>query len=202
MEIRDARFVSSAARQADMPPPAFPEVAFAGRSNVGKSSLINALLERRKLVRTSNTPGATRALNLFRVELKDPDAVLDLVDLPGYGYARRSKKERRSWGKLIEDFLEQRVGLKAVVLIVDARRGFEEDDAQLVEFLEHLEVPVVLVATKLDKLPVSKRKPTVAALKTQAGGARVHGFSATTGDGRDALWRTLLRLCHLGETDG
>ena len=106
VEVRDARFLSAAMALGDLPPPAYAEIAFAGRSNVGKSSLINCLVARRKLVRTSRTPGCTRGINLFRVELGgDAPATLDLVDLPGYGYAKRSKQERRSWGPLIERFL-------------------------------------------------------------------------------------------------
>lgn len=192
MKIRDATFVAGATEYKALPAPAFPEIAFAGRSNVGKSSVINTLVQRRKLVRTSGTPGATRAINVFRVELMEPEAVLDLVDLPGYGWAQRSKKERRSWGKLIEAFLENRVGLRGVVVIADVRRGFEEDDLGLIEFLEHLRLVPILVATKTDKLPASKRKPALAALQRDVG-RRVYGFSGETGDGRDPLWKTLLR---------
>lgn len=197
MKIRDARFLASATHNDALPAPTFPEIAFAGRSNVGKSSLINALLQRKKLVRTSSTPGATRGVNVFRVELADPDAVLDLVDLPGYGWAKRSKKERKSWGGLIETFLQTRVGLKGVVVIVDVRRGFEEDDFELLEFLDHVHKTPILVATKLDKLPASKRKPALAQLSQQAG-RRVLGFSAETGDGRDPLSRVILKTAGIG----
>ena len=193
MKIRDARFLSSATNNDALPAPAFPEIAFAGRSNVGKSSLINALLERKKLVRTSSTPGATRGINVFRVELAEPEAVLDLVDLPGYGWAKRSKKERKSWGGLIETFLRTRVGLKGVVVIADIRRGFEDDDLELVEFLEHVERVPILVATKLDKLPASKRKPALATRARELG-RPVLGFSAETGEGRDRLWRRILQV--------
>ncbi len=196
MKIRDARFVAGATNNDALPAPTFPEIAFAGRSNVGKSSLINAVLGRKRLVRTSSTPGATRAINVFRVELAEPDAVLDLVDLPGYGWAKRSKKERRSWGALIERFLETRVGLEAVVVIVDVRRGFEEDDLELLEFLAHVGKQPILVATKLDKLPASKRKPALAALG-KAVGRRVLGFSAQTGEGAEALSRAILRAAHI-----
>jgi GTP-binding protein len=198
MKIRDARFLASASSNDSLPAPTFPEIAFAGRSNVGKSSLINGLLQRKKLVRTSNTPGATRAINVFRVELAEPDAVLDFVDLPGYGWAKRSKKERKSWGGLIDTFLRTRVGLRGVVVIADIRRGFEEDDFELLEFLEHAGQRAILVATKLDKLPASKRKPAVAAV-TRTAGTRVHGFSATTGEGREVLLTTILRAAGVGE---
>src|SRR5688572_13893742 len=159
IDIRDARFVASAVRTDQLPPPAFAEIAFAGRSNVGKSSLINELVVRRKLVRTSSKPGATRGLVLFRVDLAivrgesaPVKATLDLVDLPGYGFAKRSKAERRSWGPMIEGYLESRVGLRAVVVIVDVRRGVEDEDRQLVEYLDHLGRASILVATKLDKI--------------------------------------------------
>ena len=193
MKIRDARFISSATDNGALPAPAFPEIAFAGRSNVGKSSLINALLERKKLVRTSSTPGATRGINLFRVDLVEPEAVIDLVDLPGYGWAKRSKKERRSWGGLIETFLSTRVGLRGVVVIVDIRRGFEDDDLELIEFVEHVGRVPILVATKLDKLPASQRKPALATRTTEVGRA-IFGFSSETGDGRDRLWARLLQV--------
>jgi GTP-binding protein len=192
MKIRDARFVASAPSTEVLPAPAFAEVAFAGRSNVGKSTLINALLGRKKLVRTSSTPGATRTLNLFRVEIIEPEAVLDFVDLPGYGYAKRSKTERRSWGPLVEGFLASRAGLRAVVCIVDARRGFEEDDLGLLELVAREKHVALPVATKLDKLASSKRKPRIAEL-TRAVGRPVLGVSATAPDGIDALWRALLR---------
>ncbi|MCA9529547.1 MAG: YihA family ribosome biogenesis GTP-binding protein [Myxococcales bacterium] len=193
MDVLDARFVAAATAYDQLPAPMFAEVAFAGRSNVGKSSLINSLLARKKLVRTSSTPGCTRGIHVFRVLLRG-GAELDLVDLPGYGYAKRSKAERRAWGDLIERFLEARPGLRAVVVIVDVRRGLEDDDAQLIEYLDHLGQRVLVVATKLDKLPASQRKPRLAALRADIG-RPVFGYSAQTGDGRDKLSRALLRAC-------
>jgi len=188
-EIVDAIFIAAAPDVRDLPAPVFAEVAFAGKSNVGKSSLINALVGRRKLARTSNTPGRTRELVLFRVQLRD--GTFDLVDLPGYGYAKVSKSERRAWGPMIERFLQQRAGLRCVVLIVDVRRGLSDDDLQLLEFLATCDLPALLIATKLDKLPRSKFEPTLRALQRDAG-TKVLGFSAETGYGRDALLHTLL----------
>jgi GTP-binding protein len=193
MEILDASFLASSTDLARLPPPAYAEIAFAGRSNVGKSSLINSLLARKKLVRTSSKPGATRGINFFRVSLRG-GGHLDLVDLPGYGFAKRSKAERRSWGPLIEGFLETRAGLRAVVLIVDARRGLEDDDHELIEYLDSLELGVFLVATKIDKLPAHQRKLAVEGIKRDAG-RRVFPYSAESGEGREPLSRALLRAC-------
>lgn len=193
MEVLDAEFVAGATNLDQLPAPVFAEVAFAGRSNVGKSSLINSLVQRRKLVRTSSAPGCTRAINIFRVRIRTDhgDAHVDLVDLPGYGYARRSKAERRSWGPLIEGFLNERPGLRGAVVILDIRRGTQEDDLQLLAFLQSVGVTPIVVATKVDKVPASKRKPALAALGGQLG-CKVVGYSSVTGDGRDALWRRLL----------
>ena len=213
MQVLDAQFLASADREAALPAPAFTEVAFAGRSNVGKSSLINRLTGRRKLVRTSQTPGCTRGLALFRVRLRLPkthapepgeeavpgadEAHLDLIDLPGYGYAKRSKSERRSWGPMIEGFLEHRAGLRAVVVIVDVRRGPENDDLQLIEYLDHLGITSIVVATKTDKLPANQRKPALGKLKPRLGRVPL-GFSSATGDGSERLWGRILKATHIG----
>ncbi len=195
MDVLDAEFIAGATALAQLPAPTFAEVAFAGRSNVGKSSLINNLVLRKKLVRTSSAPGCTRAINIFRVRLRTDgeEAHLDLVDLPGYGYAQRSKAERKAWGPLIEGFLSERPGLRGAVVIIDIRRGVQDDDEQLLEFLESIGIAPILVATKLDKLPTSKRKPAIAKLRNQVG-RPVTPYSSITGDGRDALWKRLLQV--------
>ena len=202
MNVLDAEFVAGATALGQLPAPTFAEVAFAGRSNVGKSSLINNLVQRKKLVRTSSAPGCTRAINIFRVRLRtdDDEAHLDLVDLPGYGYAQRSKAERKSWGPLIEGFLSERPGLRGAVVIVDIRRGVQNDDLQLLEFLESVDVTPILVATKIDKLPSNKRKPAVAALKRELN-RPVVPYSAVTGDGRDALWKRVLSVSSIDRPD-
>jgi GTP-binding protein len=201
MDVLDAEFIAGATALGQLPAPTFAEVAFAGRSNVGKSSLINDLVRRKKLVRTSSAPGCTRAINIFRVRLRTDvgEAHIDLVDLPGYGYAQRSKAERRSWGPLIEGFLRERPGLRGAVVIIDIRRGVQEDDAQLLEFLESIDVTPILVATKIDKLPPSKRKPAIAKLRKQAG-RQVTPYSSVTGDGREALWERLLHVSSIERT--
>jgi len=195
VDVLDAEFIAGATALAQLPAPTFAEVAFAGRSNVGKSSLINNLVRRKKLVRTSSAPGCTRTINIFRVRLRTDgeEAHLDLVDLPGYGYAQRSKAERKAWGPLIEGFLSERPGLRGAVVIIDIRRGVQDDDNQLLEFLESIGVAPILVATKLDKLPASKRKPAIAKLRNQVGRS-VTPYSSITGDGRDALWKRLLQV--------
>jgi GTP-binding protein len=192
MKVVDARFVASARAPSEVPPPRFAEVAFAGRSNVGKSSLINRLLGRRNLVRVSNTPGCTRGVNVFRVRLED--AVVDFVDLPGYGYAKRSKKERASWGPLVEGFVRTRDNLRATVVIVDIRRGLQKEEEQLLQFLREAAVPPVVVATKLDKLPRNRRRTEL--LKLRRGvDYPVIGFSAVSGEGREELMETVLAKC-------
>jgi GTP-binding protein len=191
--VVSAEFVAGAPSVDKLPAPALAEIAFAGRSNVGKSSLMNALVQRKGLVRASNTPGRTRELNVFLAKTLDGLAV-HLVDLPGYGYAKVSKTEKKSWGPMMEGYLASRATLRAIVLIVDIRRGVEDDDRELFRYLdlarkvdENRKVSVIVVATKLDKLALAKQKPAVMAIK-KASKLPVLGFSAVTGTGRDELW--------------
>jgi GTP-binding protein len=144
---QECRFVSGAADYAGLPRDSLPEVAFAGRSNVGKSSLINALTGRKTLARTSNTPGRTRQINFF-----DLGGRLMLVDLPGYGYARAPKSEIRVWTKLIEDYLKGRVGLRRLCLLIDGRHGLKPVDDELMTLLDTAAVPYRIVLTKCDKV--------------------------------------------------
>ena len=184
LAIKQASFLLSVPDVRDLPAPTFAELVFSGKSNVGKSSLINALVGRQALARVSSTPGCTRGINLFRIEVGD--ALLHLVDLPGYGYAQRSKRERRAWGPMIEGYLRQRVGIRLVVVIVDVRRGLSEEDEQLLEFLDSLGHEALLVATKLDKLGKAQQKLALAALRRSTG-REVYGFSAVTRVGHGAL---------------
>lgn len=201
-----AEFVAGATLASQLPPPTRVEVAFAGRSNVGKSSLLNAMMQRRGLARTSSTPGCTRQLNVFDVRCADGLNV-GFVDLPGYGWAKRSKTERAEWQGMIEGYLLGRTGLRAVALLFDVRRGLEEEEEQLVDFLKQPRqvsdpkpIEVVLVATKIDKLTGAARKPAIEALKKTLG-VRPIGFSAVDGEGREALWARI-RYAVLGGKDG
>jgi GTP-binding protein len=198
MLIKSAEFVISAVRPQQYPAEELPEFAFAGRSNVGKSSLINTLVSRRKLVQTSSTPGKTRLINFFRVN----DALM-FVDLPGYGYARVSEEERLKWRPMIEKYLSSRENLKAVVLILDIRRTPNEEDAQLLNWLARREIAAVLVVTKTDKLSKTSQakqlKIIAGALETDPDELVL--FSAKSRQGRDVLWRTLVDLATAAPED-
>jgi GTP-binding protein len=186
VKVTAARFLGAAAAPGGGPPPNLPEVAVAGRSNVGKSSLLNALLGRRALARTSRTPGRTRQINFFLVNER-----FVLVDLPGYGFAVGSEAERRSWGPLVEGFLRERRTLRGVVLLVDVRRGIEADEGDLLAFLASVALPAAVVATKIDKLGRGAAQVSLEALQREVGALPVVPFSARTGEGRDALWRVV-----------
>jgi len=194
--ILDAHFTAQASAPDQLPPPVHVEIAFAGRSNVGKSSLLNRLMNRRNLARTSSTPGCTRGITFFEVALKDGPR-LTLVDLPGYGYAQRSKQERIGWGHLIDDYITGRPGLLAVALLVDARRGVEEDDLGLLELLTKgrpakLQPKPVLIATKLDKVPRAQRVSLIQ--KSARPGLTAVGFSTELAETTIDVWRALLRV--------
>ena len=168
-----------------------PEIAFSGRSNVGKSSLLNKLVRRKALARVSATPGKSREINFFRVN----DA-FHLVDLPGYGYARVSKTAREGWRPLIEGFLTTSQHLRGVVQLVDARHAPSGDDLRMMEFLGSLGVPTIVVATKVDKLSKAERGARLAALAAQLGveDEQLIPFSARTGEGRDDLAQAVVSL--------
>jgi len=184
VKVTSAVFVGAASEPGRFPAPRHPEVAFAGRSNVGKSSAINRLLGRRKLARTSSTPGRTRQLNFFAVNDR-----LVFVDLPGYGYARVSHAERGAWRPLVESYLGARAVLAGMILLIDVRRGLEDEERQLLDFVAVRGTPLLVVATKVDKLGRSERERALSGLVNAA--VRVVPFSAVTGEGVDAVWRTV-----------
>jgi GTP-binding protein len=182
-----ARFVTSAAKPSDFPPPGLPEIAVVGRSNVGKSSLINSLVAQTGLARTSRTPGRTRLANWFEV-----DGKFHLVDLPGYGYAAVDKTMREGWRPLIETYLEKRDVLRGVLLLIDVRREVEDEELDFVPWLAGKKIPVVVALTKADKLPKNKRMLEIGKVKRALGVTRDPiPVSAQTGDGIDPLWRAI-----------
>ncbi len=194
--VVDAQFIAGAVDDASLPPPTTVEIAFAGRSNVGKSSLLNVTMQRNGLARTSKTPGCTRQINVYEVRCQD-GLVVRFIDLPGYGWAQRSKAEKVKWQQMIESYLKKRASLRAVVVIVDVRRGVEDEERQLVDFLHQPRevssakpVSVILVATKVDKLAGAARKPALEAVKKGAGVKPV-GFSGETGEGGEELWERI-----------
>jgi len=183
--IRSLEFIGGMASVGGWrPEPSLPEIAFAGRSNVGKSSLLNRLIHRKKFARVSNTPGRTREINFFKV-----NNAFILVDLPGYGYARISKEQRAEWKPLIEGYLRTSPELRGIVQLLDVRHDPTNDDRQMLDFLGELGVPTIVVLTKTDKLTPAQRTKHVADISTMLGldSDQVIPFSATTGDGRNEL---------------
>jgi GTP-binding protein len=183
--IRSLEFLGGMASSGGWrPEPTLPEVAFGGRSNVGKSSLLNRLVHRKKFARVSNTPGRTREVNFFKVN----DQFV-LVDLPGYGYARVSKERRAEWRPLIEGYLRTSPQLRGIVELLDVRHDPTDDDLKMLDFLGEVGVPTIVVLTKIDKLSAGERKTRGAERAAQLGldTDQVISFSAVTGEGRDVL---------------
>jgi len=188
-----AAFVAEARDLAQLPPPGPPEVAIAGRSNVGKSTLLNCMAGRRGLAHVSKTPGRTRGLVLFDLELRwrdraDDKPRLRLVDLPGYGYARVAQAERRAWQALVEGYVRGQAMLKLVLVLVDARRDLGAEERQLMEWLQGMHVPCHLVVTKADKLRAAERGSLREKVRRACAGVSVSLVSGVTGEGVDALW--------------
>ena len=197
MKLLSAEFVVSAAEPAQFPTGDLPEIAFAGRSNVGKSSLLNTLLGRKNLARVSQTPGRTRLLTFFRVTLashgaKDSPEKFLFVDLPGYGYAKVAKAVQDQWGPMIEGYLSSRPLLRGVVLLTDIRRG-EDDEVNLVHWLGEQGLGLVAVAAKIDKLPRGQRLQALRDLETFLN-VPVIGCSTVTGEGQDVVWKAIRAL--------
>ncbi|MDP6777278.1 MAG: ribosome biogenesis GTP-binding protein YihA/YsxC [Candidatus Latescibacteria bacterium] len=194
MKVTTAEFVKSVGSPSGLPDDGLPEIAFAGRSNVGKSSLLNRLLNRKQLAKTSRTPGKTTNLNYFRI-----NNALYFVDLPGYGYARHSHQERQRWGSLIEAYLEERDALKGIVQLLDARHDPSEQDLEMLRWLLHVRKPFLVAATKADKLSGSRlpaRLRKTDDILAELGSIDLLPFSATTGRGRDAVWAWIREAAH------
>jgi len=200
VQVVSADFAKTATRPEEWPRGPAPEVAFVGRSNVGKSSMLNALTRRKGLARVSATPGRTRALQFFDVSVRPTPAArpraLRFCDLPGYGFAKVSKAERDRWAAMIEDYLRERDVLRAVVLIVDARHAPAESDHEALAFLREGGRQVVVAATKTDKLARTRVGAALRAVEADLGLARgeVVPFSAMEGTGADALWARLAAI--------
>jgi len=199
MNIKSATFVTSAVKPSQYPPSDRPEIAFAGRSNVGKSSLMNTLLGRKKLVKTSSTPGRTQTINFFSINDR-----FYFIDLPGYGYAKVPKAVRKSWGPMVENYLKTRrageqtlpeasQGLCAVVVILDIRRLPNQGDHDLLAWLAHYEVPALVVLTKVDKLKKNQqaKQRSAIARELSTDPSSLILVSGTTGLGRQELWKAI-----------
>ncbi len=189
----DASFILSAVNEGQYPAPSMPEIAFAGRSNVGKSSLINTLVNRRNLAKTSSQPGRTRVINFFAV-----DGRIVLVDLPGYGFARVPPAEKAAWRAMVENYLRLRLNLKGVVVILDIRRDLSQMDMDLMSWLDHYALPQIHVLTKADKISRNEAAKRLEVISRQLAS---HGiqikpalFSSKTRLGKEELWRAILDL--------
>ncbi|QKY69598.1 ribosome biogenesis GTP-binding protein YihA/YsxC [Lentibacillus sp. CBA3610] len=189
MKVTDAEIVISAVSQKQYPNERLPEIALAGRSNVGKSSFINKLIQRKNLARTSSKPGKTQTLNFYKI-----NDMFYFVDVPGYGYAKVSKQERKKWGVMMEEYFAARDVLNACVMITDIRHEPTKDDVVMYDFLKYYELPVIVIATKLDKVPKGKRskhlKQTHQVLNIEADDIIIP-FSAETGEGKDDAWHAI-----------
>jgi GTP-binding protein len=186
MIIHNAEFIISAVGPDQFPEDGLPEIALAGRSNVGKSSLINRMINRKNLARTSSQPGKTQTLNYYRVN----DA-LYMVDFPGYGYAKVSKTRREAWGKMVEAYIMNRVQLKLILCVIDMRHPPSKDDQMMYEWLTHHDIPRVVVTTKADKLPKSQWQKNFKVIKQTLNMRpedKIIMFSSELGLGRDELW--------------
>lgn len=187
MKITSADFIKSAFEKQHWVTDHRPEISFLGRSNVGKSSLINSLLLRKGLARTSNTPGRTQSINFFLI-----NESFYFSDLPGYGFARVSKTMRADWGKMAEEYLSERDQLALCIQLIDARHKPTNLDMQLNDWLNHHEKPHIVVATKADKLSNNVLRKSLHAAEKQLNGAKILPFSAQTGRGRDEVWNEIL----------
>ncbi|SFE69748.1 ribosome biogenesis GTP-binding protein YihA/YsxC [Alteribacillus iranensis] len=192
MKVNKAELLISAVSRKQYPEDGLPEIALAGRSNVGKSSFINTMVQRKKLARISSKPGKTRTLNFYNINDE-----LIFVDVPGYGYAKVSKKERAAWGPMMEEYISVREELRGVVQIIDVRHPPTADDIQMYQYLKYHELPVIVIATKADKVSKNKRPKHVKQAKNDLQldkEDKMILFSAETGQGKDEGWSAIQNL--------
>jgi GTP-binding protein len=191
MIIKSAEFVTSAAKPSQYPPAILPEIAFAGRSNVGKSSLINTILNRKRLVKTSRTPGRTQLINFFEI-----NKAFTFVDLPGYGYAKVPASVKKTWGPMVETYLSTRKTLRGVVLIMDIRREQGRQELDFIDWLEYYSIPSILILTKTDKLSKTKQIKQRLSIEKDLGvdNNDLILFSAKSRRGKDAVWDAVEQL--------
>lgn len=186
MKVHNVEMIMSAVKPEQYPEEGYPEFALAGRSNVGKSSFINRMIARKSLARTSSKPGKTQTLNFYKIEEQ-----LFFVDVPGYGYARVSKSEREAWGQMIEQYLTGRETLRAVIQIVDVRHPPTKDDCVMYDFLVHYDIPAIIIATKVDKIPKGKVNKHLKAIRDNLNmrkGDPLIPFSSEKGMGIEQAW--------------
>lgn len=188
MNVQNVYLEAVGVRFEQYPTSGLPEIAFAGKSNVGKSSLINGLINRKKLARTSSAPGKTQTINFYNVEES-----LYLVDLPGYGYAKVSKSERERWAKVIEDYLHKRNTLRQVILLVDGRHEPSENDKMMLDWIRSFHYEPIVIATKMDKMKRSQQQKALKIIRQTLGikNQNLYPFSAVSKDGKDRIWEML-----------
>lgn len=192
MDIKNARYEVTAVKPEQYPVSDLPEVALVGRSNVGKSSIINALLDQKNLARVASTPGKTRVINFYNI-----DQALYFVDLPGYGFAHVSKAEKTAWDEMIETYLYSRKQLQLIMMLVDIRHTPSSEDKMMAEWIENQEVPSLVVASKLDKIPrsqVTKRLQDIQSSLAMTEREILIPFSAVTRQGRDEIWNQIKQI--------
>ncbi len=191
MKIRDIQMNMSAVKKEQYPDDGLPQIAFVGRSNVGKSSSINTLLNRKRMARVSQTPGKTRTINFYKINRE-----FYLVDLPGYGYAKLSKEEKASWGKVMEEYFINSKNLVHVFILVDIRHEPKEEDVMMIEFVRHYDIPVSIIATKSDKVTRNDAAKSKLAIKKKLNlvGEQIFPISALKKIGAEEIWAHILEI--------
>ena len=192
MKVQNVELTISAVSPAQYPNEGFPEIALSGRSNVGKSSLINTLINRKGLARTSSQPGKTQTLNFYNIESE-----LYFVDVPGYGYAKVSKKDREKWGQMIERYFSDRPVLRGVISLVDGRHEPTELDCQMIDFLHYYDLPILVCATKMDKIPRGKWNRTESQIRKKLAlnpQDEIVLFSSVTKAGKEEVWNWVEKM--------